>query len=309
MNILTIDCSKAAPRHSSNERAIRESINALLLAMNEQSVSATFFIHRSFHESYPELVKEINGENHDIGYLSDQYNNIDDFEDSLKSNITQLKELTGSNIRSFKLAGTSLTSELTWIYPVLVRHGFTASNSVMNHTVIKNPALVNQIQKGASTDKHSTNYIQDKPSINSAQDKHSPNTGQTRRTFIRQNPSNEHAYTGLSIHKIDHNPFVAETTFGNIIEHPMSHYKIFGINTYPFSPRNLKHLPYFIHNFILHHSRNNIISLSLSDIPSIIQPLKKLTAKHLFQTLQQSADVNSHLDIPRLDLRTRMVKS
>lgn len=279
MNILTIDCTTAASRNSSNERAIRESINALLLAMNEQSVSATFFIHRSFHESYPELVKEINGENHDIGYLSDQYNNIDDFEEALKSNINRLKELTGSNIRSYKQPGYTLTSELAWIYPVLARHGFTARNSVMKVT-----------QVTANFANPSTN--QSKPS------------GHTRPIMHRSEQINEN-----NLHNNYNAPFLVETNFGNIIEHPASNYKIFGISTYPFSPRNLKHLPYFIHNFLLHHSSNNIISLSLSDIPAILKPLHKITAKHLFQTLQQSAEVNSALKIPRLDLRARMSKS
>ena len=96
----------------------------------------TFFAAGDVAEAYPDLIREILGEGHEIGCHTSRHVPLDrrtpaEFRDDLAANIDALRRAGAKDVRGFRAPIFSLTAATAWAYPVLRELGFSYSSSVL----------------------------------------------------------------------------------------------------------------------------------------------------------------------------------
>ncbi len=118
-------------RVAHNTRAILE-----LLAKNNQK--ATFFILGWIAERHQELIKEIAGAGHEIGYHSYHHaipvnQGVEAFENDLVKGLSLLRKITGKPVVLYRAPMFSLCNASAWTIPILLKHGIRFSSSYKSH--------------------------------------------------------------------------------------------------------------------------------------------------------------------------------
>jgi polysaccharide deacetylase family protein (PEP-CTERM system associated) len=96
----------------------------------------TFFAAGDVAEAYPDLIREILGEGHEVGCHTSRHVPLDrrtpgEFRDDLAANMDTLRRAGAKEIRGFRAPIFSLTAATAWAYPVLRELGFSYSSSVL----------------------------------------------------------------------------------------------------------------------------------------------------------------------------------
>lgn len=104
-----------------------------LFARNDSK--ATFFILTTVAEAYPELIREIEREGHEIGVHGYQHRLVyrltpSEFEQDLKKSLTILRSIGVNHIRGFRAPYWSITKKSLWALDILRRNGFTYDSSI-----------------------------------------------------------------------------------------------------------------------------------------------------------------------------------
>jgi polysaccharide deacetylase family protein (PEP-CTERM system associated) len=104
--------------------------------LKEKKSFATFFVVGSLARKYPDLIKLIRDEGHELGCHSDKHlpvstQNQEDFRSDLEANINALKKAGVNNIYGYRAPTFSLTEEVSWVYPILEEFNLTYSSSVL----------------------------------------------------------------------------------------------------------------------------------------------------------------------------------
>jgi polysaccharide deacetylase family protein (PEP-CTERM system associated) len=99
-------------------------------------VKATFFIVGQVARRYPDLIKKIIDEGHEIACHGDTHIQLDkltarSFRDDLERNIQSLVDVGGKDIIGFRAPTFSLVSRTSWAYDVLSDLGIRYSSSVL----------------------------------------------------------------------------------------------------------------------------------------------------------------------------------
>jgi polysaccharide deacetylase family protein (PEP-CTERM system associated) len=99
-------------------------------------VKATFFIVGQVARKYPDLIRQIINEGHEIACHGDTHLQLDkltahSFRDDLERNIQSLVAAGGKNIIGFRAPTFSLVSRTAWAYDVLSELGIRYSSSVL----------------------------------------------------------------------------------------------------------------------------------------------------------------------------------
>lgn len=99
-------------------------------------VKATFFIVGKVARRYPDLIKKIIDDGHEIACHGDTHLQLDkltarSFRDDLERNIQSLVDAGGKNITGFRAPTFSLVSRTSWAYDVLSELGIKYSSSVL----------------------------------------------------------------------------------------------------------------------------------------------------------------------------------
>ncbi len=114
----------------------------ILSFLKKYNIKATFFVLGWIAEQYPNLIEEISGNGHDIGYHS-YYHRLPksqapkEFEKDLKKGLVLLENIIGKKILYYRAPNFSLKNK--WMLDCLVDNGIKLSSS------IKNPILYNGI--------------------------------------------------------------------------------------------------------------------------------------------------------------------
>lgn len=117
------------------EDRIVQSTNKIIEILGESNTKATFFILGYVAEHFPELVKEIKNEGHEIcthGYshkLITQQTSYEFEEDLLKS-IRTLENITGDKVIGHRASNFSISEETAWAIDILKKNGLKYDSSV-----------------------------------------------------------------------------------------------------------------------------------------------------------------------------------
>jgi hypothetical protein len=123
--------SKLNIQNSNSGHLVTHSPNNLLT----QSVKATFFVLGWIAERYPNLVRRIQKEGHEIachGYahrlVYTQSRN--EFRQDIKKAKSILEEITGSEVMGYRAPSYSITNKSQWAFEVLAEEGFKYDSSI-----------------------------------------------------------------------------------------------------------------------------------------------------------------------------------
>ncbi len=142
-NILTVDLecwARLVNRQLTGEltlcsRNTREGTEFLLSLFKEKGAKATFFVLGHFADAFPDLVKRIDSEGHEIathGYSHTRLNQLtpDEFRREVKLSLAGLEQVIGKRIRGFRAPEFSLVSDTSWALRILSEEGLAYDSSI-----------------------------------------------------------------------------------------------------------------------------------------------------------------------------------
>ncbi|NOQ24380.1 MAG: DUF3473 domain-containing protein [Bacteroidales bacterium] len=143
MNILTFDIEEwfhcdfisSSNLWNTYEVRIHNNVDLILDILNIKKRKATFFIIGWIAERYPEVVKKIHLEGHEIGGHSMMHGLVHQmdrltFRDDTKKNIEILEDITGHKVELYRAPGFSITEDTPWAFEELVDLGIKIDASV-----------------------------------------------------------------------------------------------------------------------------------------------------------------------------------
>jgi polysaccharide deacetylase family protein (PEP-CTERM system associated) len=114
---------------------IYEWTKEILKFLSTHNIKATFFVLGWMAEKYPELIKKIHNQGHEIGSHSYKHKlitkmNYQEFDSDLKKSMRILKKIIKKDIKVFRAPCFSITKDNLWAYEVLSRNKITIDSSV-----------------------------------------------------------------------------------------------------------------------------------------------------------------------------------
>lgn len=103
--------------------------------LKEANVCATFFVLGYVAEHFPELVKRIKNENHEVathgyGHVPITKQTPQEFEDDLLASIKILEKITGERVLGYRAPQFSIVKESSWAIDILRKSGLKYDSSV-----------------------------------------------------------------------------------------------------------------------------------------------------------------------------------
>lgn len=145
-NILTVDVEEhyqvsafnnAIDRQDWNkqESRVEKNTHKLLEIFSKYNVNATFFVLGMVAERYPNLVKEIQSENHEIACHGYSHKLVytqtpQEFKDETKRSKQLLEDITGKAVNGYRAASYSITKQSLWALDTLLELGFEYDSSI-----------------------------------------------------------------------------------------------------------------------------------------------------------------------------------
>lgn len=128
--------SEAAGAHGRkpDESVLRNTLRCLeLFAKNDSK--ATFFILTTVAETYPDLIREMERQGHEVGIHAYQHRLVyrltpRQFEDDLKKSMDILRNVGVKNIYGYRAPYWSITKKSLWALEILQRHGLKYDASI-----------------------------------------------------------------------------------------------------------------------------------------------------------------------------------
>lgn len=117
------------------ERAAQNT-RRLLQLLGEENVRATMFILGKFAERFPDVVKEIQADGHEIachghGHLEVFRQSPDEFLDDIRRSKDLLEQITGKPVKGYRAPDFSIVRETLWALDMLVAAGFEYDSSIV----------------------------------------------------------------------------------------------------------------------------------------------------------------------------------
>lgn len=145
-NILTVDLEDWYQVHSLRhivnfqdwdkyEDRVEIGANKLLSILNEYNTKATFFVLGWVAEKYPELIRSIHSEGHEIASHGYAHKLIyeqgpKEFEKDLKRSIEILETITSKKVEGYRAPSWSIVRETLWALDVLAENGIKYDSSI-----------------------------------------------------------------------------------------------------------------------------------------------------------------------------------
>lgn len=121
--------------HMDPTSRVLSNMDTILSLFNQNQVKATFFILGEVVEKFPDLLRQIDREGHEVGVHG--YNHDQIFKltpDKLESELTRAKSLiediTGKQVYGFRAPAFSINQKTAWALPVIEKTGFTYDSSI-----------------------------------------------------------------------------------------------------------------------------------------------------------------------------------
>jgi polysaccharide deacetylase family protein (PEP-CTERM system associated) len=143
VNILTFDleewfhCDFISDEEtwSNHEVRIYESTNFILNTLSKYDRKATFFVLGWIADKYPEIVKKIHSQGHEIGCHSMKHKLVhrltpQQFRDDSRNAIDTIEQIIGEKIIMYRAPAFSITEETPWAFEILNELGITHDASL-----------------------------------------------------------------------------------------------------------------------------------------------------------------------------------
>lgn len=120
---------------SKYERRIERGLHLILGLLQKHNVKATFFVLGIVAREFPELVKLIVKEGHEVGtmgYFNRRIHDIPpkEYINELEMSLTLLKSLTNKDVELHRAPEWSITTHTTWVFEVLKTYGIKYDSSI-----------------------------------------------------------------------------------------------------------------------------------------------------------------------------------
>ena len=117
------------------ESRVVPSTQRLLALLRRHNVTATFFVLGWVAEHFPELVREIHNDGHEVGSHSYWHRLIyqqtpAEFREDLRRSRDVLEEIIGVPVTAYRAPSFSITESSSWAFEILVEEGFESDSSV-----------------------------------------------------------------------------------------------------------------------------------------------------------------------------------
>ena len=114
---------------------VPEAIFPLLELLKKFNIKATFFVLGKVAEKYPEIIKKISSEGHEIashGYSHRTLNSLDqeEFEKEIRLSVELLEKITGKKPIGFRAPDFTLSNKTKWVLEILGKYGFKYDSSI-----------------------------------------------------------------------------------------------------------------------------------------------------------------------------------
>ncbi len=143
VNMLTVDvecwdqiiCRKLTGELIAPSRSTLQRTRALLALLRERGVKATFFLVGTVAEAFPELVREIDGDGHEVaahGYSHIPLTRMtqEDFRKEVRQVRDLLTDILGKPVIGFRAPEFSIVPETAWALDILRENGFRYDSSI-----------------------------------------------------------------------------------------------------------------------------------------------------------------------------------
>ncbi len=117
------------------ESRISLTLTQILDLLRDKKTNATFFVLGWIAERFPDLIKQIDDNGHEIATHGYSHRCIYDlnekeFKEDLKKSIELLGKITGQNILGYRAPNYSITPNTTWAFKTLVQFGIRYDSSI-----------------------------------------------------------------------------------------------------------------------------------------------------------------------------------
>lgn len=114
---------------------IHENSDRILSWLEETKQKATFFCLGWIADKFPEIIRDINQQGHEIGSHTHLHQLIynqtqQEFEEDVKRSIDVLQQVSGQKIRSFRAPGFSIKNSNLWALESLIKLGIEVDSSI-----------------------------------------------------------------------------------------------------------------------------------------------------------------------------------
>ena len=143
MNILTFDIEEwfhcdfiSSDKNWSNyEVRIHKNTDFILGVLSNYNRKATFFILGWIAEKYPEIVKKIHAEGHEIGCHSMKHKLVhrmtpNQFREDTNRALNEIEKIVGEKVIMYRAPAFSITKDTTWAFEILNELGITHDASI-----------------------------------------------------------------------------------------------------------------------------------------------------------------------------------
>ena len=145
MNLLTVDVEEINhanfPLLSSYPfpSTVEEGVNNLLHILKTHRVKATFFILGEIARSFPEMVRRISQEGHEIASHGMRHRLVyemeeEEFREDIRDSRRILEEISGQRIKGYRAPSWSVSRNTLWVFRVLKEEGFLYDSSIFPFT-------------------------------------------------------------------------------------------------------------------------------------------------------------------------------
>ncbi len=159
LNIITIDLEEWFHINDSDwvpvsswaklKPTVEQNTLKLLGLLRRHNQKATFFTLGWMAERYPELIRQIRSEGHELGYhsyyhLRPMWQSAWEFEVDLQKGLSMIASVTGEPVHIYRAPNLSLGRDTLWIIPLLIKNGITISSSLRAWRSLGNTQVPNQ---------------------------------------------------------------------------------------------------------------------------------------------------------------------
>ena len=134
----------------SQDLLVEESLLPILDILNQQNAKATFFVLGKLAERYPQLIKKISDDGHEVACHSYSHKplwriNSEEFKKDIEKNSEIIQKIIGKMPDGFRAPNLSLRSKTSWALSVLEKCNFTYDSSISPFSNYKNDSSIEEI--------------------------------------------------------------------------------------------------------------------------------------------------------------------
>ena len=146
MNILTFDLeewfhlldhqsTKTEMEWNAFSERIRKNTDRILELLGRHQQKATFFCLGWIARKYPDVIRKITAEGHEIACHSDMHQPVYEqtpahFREDLRSAIGSIEDACGKKVITYRAPGFSITTEVLWAFDILAESGILIDSSI-----------------------------------------------------------------------------------------------------------------------------------------------------------------------------------